>query len=139
MSWEDFRRRREAITSVITFAEHNPGAPIPIESMPEVKAVFANRGELLLALQYEWQQLLWAQIELHSLDTDGNPRDAAQICAAAWRAAAARRPVLRQVLDQHLAECNDARVQARLDNLFVSAGIGHHSKDRHYVSPAQVA
>ena len=139
MSWQDCRRRRDAINAVLTFAERNPGAPVPFDSMPEVQAVFASLGELLLALQYDWQQVLWAQIELHSLDPAGHPQDAAAVCSAAWDSAVALRPVLRALLDAHLSECNDARARAREQNLLVSAGIGHYSADRRYLLPAQVA
>jgi hypothetical protein len=139
MSWEDCHRRRDAINAVLTYAERHPEAPVPFESLPEVTAVFARRSDLLLALQYDWQQVLWAQVELHSLDTQGHPLDASAICRLAWASAAAHRPVLRRVLDQHMSECNNARAKQRQDNLLVSAGIGHYSTDRRYVSPASVA
>ncbi|MDP9091517.1 MAG: hypothetical protein M3N95_00845 [Actinomycetota bacterium] len=139
MSWTDCHRRRAAINSVLSYAERYPQDPIRLESLPEVAAVFAKRSDLLLALQYDWQQLLWAQIELHSLDTQGHPLEASEICRLAWASATAHRPVLRQVLDRYQSESDNARARQRENDLLVSAAIGHCSADRRYVSSAQVA
>jgi hypothetical protein len=139
MSWDDFRRRRAVIKSVLEYARTHPSDELPYEQLPEVSAFFATGTELVLALQYDWSQALWAQIELLSLDSRDGLLDADTVCGMAWRITAAQRPELRRLLDRHLADCEDQRVLERQDHLMVSAAIGHSAHDRRYVSPLQVA
>jgi hypothetical protein len=102
MSWDDYRRRRDALKAVLAYAEAHPWADLPFAELPEVAAIFSDRSELLLALQYDWSQALWARIELLSLDS--TVTDAGALAQAAWSQCAQRHPVLRRLLDDHRAE-----------------------------------
>ncbi|HEV7203969.1 MAG TPA: hypothetical protein VGN18_05125 [Jatrophihabitans sp.] len=101
MSWADHSRRRAAVESVLVHAGSNPAGGLPFDVLPEVPAAFSSRRELMLALQYDWSQALWARIELLSLDPRSAPKDAAQLARTAWVDTARRHPVLRRLLDEH--------------------------------------
>jgi hypothetical protein len=102
MSWDDHYRRRAAVKSVLRHAERNPAAGLAYDHLPEARNNFADRRELLLALQYDWSQALWARIEL--LCSNGRPVDANEVARTAWVQCAAMHPVLRRLLDEHRAE-----------------------------------
>jgi hypothetical protein len=102
MSWDDYNQRRAAIKAVLAYAEQHPSAGLPYDLVPQAGANFRDRRELLLALQYDWSQALWARIELLSLD--GGPRDAGDLAKRAWSECSAKHPVLRRLLDEHRAE-----------------------------------
>ena len=100
MSWDDHARRRAAIKAVLAYAGAHPAAGLPYEQVPEVAAQFASRRELLLALQYDWTQALWARIDLLSLESrDGALLDARKLAERAYAECAERHPVLRRLLD----------------------------------------
>jgi hypothetical protein len=131
MSWDDHNRRRAAIKSVLAYAEKNPATGLPYEYVPEAKASFRSRRELLLALQYDWSQALWGRIELHSLDTKGRAlKDASEIARLAWEDCASRYPVLRRLLDTHREEIGPSGGRER--DLMVTAGIGHTADQKVY-------
>ncbi len=121
MSWDEHSRRRAAIRSVLTYAEKNPAAGLPYETLPEARANFRERRELLLALQYDWSQALWARIELRSLEGGKNSKltDAAELARSAWADCAARHPVLRRLLDEHREELGPT--VAREQDIMVAA------------------
>ena len=104
MSWSDFHQRRAAIKAVLRYAEEQPSATLPYAHLPEVTAIFASPTELLMALQYDWSQALWGQLELLTLEADTGHLDASAVCRQAWHNAAARHPTLRRLLDGHLVE-----------------------------------
>jgi hypothetical protein len=95
MSWDDYRRRRAAIKLVLEHATARPDDDLAYEGFAEVNSEFRSRNELVLALQYDWSQALWAQIELLTLDTSNGPQDANEVCRQAWQATTALRPTLR--------------------------------------------
>jgi hypothetical protein len=100
MSWDDHARRRAAIKAVLAYAEAQPAAGLPYEQVPEARRQFGSRRELLLALQYEWTQALWARIDLLSLESrDGALQDARRLGERAYAECAERHPVLRSLLD----------------------------------------
>ncbi|MEP7019705.1 MAG: hypothetical protein ABI808_03570 [Pseudonocardiales bacterium] len=74
---------------MLEYATAHPDDDLVYKTSHSVQAQFASRTELILALQYDWSQALWAQIELLSLDTADGPRDADQLCGQPWRATAA--------------------------------------------------
>ena len=113
MGCEDGHRRRAAIVAVLKYADRYPKSDLAFEELAEVRTAFATRADLLLALRSEWQQVFRAQIELHTLDTEGRPLEASVVCRRASDAAAALRPTLRRVLDRHAAECQNARTSGR--------------------------
>jgi hypothetical protein len=127
MSWDDHNRRRAAIKSVLAYAEKHPTAGLPYEDLPVVPTIFRDRRELLLALQYDWSQALWARIELLSLD--GSKRrnsrlaDAGEIAQAAWTDCSAMHPVLRRLLDAYRDELGPAI--RREQDILTTAGLGH--------------
>jgi hypothetical protein len=136
MSWDDHNRRRAAIKSVLVYAEKNPSAGLPFEQLPEVCEQFADRQELLLALQYDWSQALWARIELLSLD--GGKRspklaDAGELARTAWNDCAAKHPTLRRLLDVYRDELGPSTL--REQHIMTIAGIGHTASGKKYVSP----
>jgi hypothetical protein len=101
MSWDDHARRRAAIKSVLAYAKEHPSAGLPYDLVPEARAQFSSRRELLLALQYDWTQALWARIDLLSLESrDGALLDARKLAERAYAECAERNPVLRRLLDE---------------------------------------
>jgi hypothetical protein len=128
MSWDDHNRRRAAIKAVLAYAEKHPTRGLPHEHLAEAAANFSNRRELLLALQYDWSQALWARIELLSLDGNKKRRnaqlvDAGELARTAWSACAAQHPVLRRLLDTYRDELGPA--VRREQDILTMAGIGH--------------
>jgi hypothetical protein len=125
MSWDDHYRRRAAIKAVLRHAELHPEDGLPFEQLPQVSAEFRDRHELLLALQYDWSQALWARIELLSLDggrTHSPLADAADLGQAAWAVCSARYPVLRRLLDAYRDELAPSLDRER--EVMLSAGCG---------------
>jgi hypothetical protein len=118
MGWDEYNRRRAAIKAVLGYAEQNPAAGLPYEALPAAHAVFRDRRELVLALQYDWSQALWARIELLSLDGTGLV-DARNLAQTAWSDCAARHPVLRRLLDDYRDELGPALL--REQDLLLSA------------------
>jgi hypothetical protein len=106
MSWDDCNRRRAAIKAVLAYATEHPAAGLPYDEVPQVREHFADRRQLVLALQYDWTQALWARIELLSLDGGRKGRflEAKELAAKAWADCAARHPVLRRLLDTYRDE-----------------------------------
>jgi hypothetical protein len=96
-TWDEYNGRRAAIRAVLDFATANPAAGLPFDELPGVAANFADRRELLLALQYEWSQALWTHIELLTLDVPLT--DASELAQTAWAQCAAQHPALRALLD----------------------------------------
>jgi hypothetical protein len=85
---------------VLAYAQANPAAGLPYEQVAEARAQFGSRRELLLALQYDWTQALWARIDLLSLESrDGALLDARKLAERAYAESAERHPVLRGLLD----------------------------------------
>jgi hypothetical protein len=107
MSWDDFYRRRDAINLVLARAGRAPQG-LPFEGLAEVEAVFADREELALALQYKWSQALMGRIAVALTDVARTPElDHVEAVAGAWRATAKHEPVLRALLDGYAAEAGD--------------------------------
>ncbi len=108
MSWDHQARRQAAIASVLAYAARHPHDGLPYAQLPAVEATFPDRRELLLALQFEWTESLWARIEVLALA--GGRRShaavggAADVTARAWRQCARRQPVLRRLLDTYHEE-----------------------------------
>ncbi len=126
MSWDDHARRRAALKSVLEHAEKHPRAGLPYDELPDVPAIFRDRRELVLALQYDWSQALWARIELLSLDggrRSAKLADAGELARTAWADCATKHPVLRRLLDTYRDELGTSvrREQA----ILTTAGIGH--------------
>jgi hypothetical protein len=98
MGWDDYDRRRSALRAVLSHAAAHPSSGLPYEHLPEVRREFRDRRDLVLALQYDWTQALWAQIELLSLESKRllNARELGEV---AWTACAVKHPVLRRLLD----------------------------------------
>jgi len=100
MSWDDHARRRAAIKAVLAYAQANPSAGLPFEQVAAAQAQFGSRRELLLALQYDWTQALWARIDLLSLESrDGALLDARKLGEQAYAECTQQHPVLRRLLD----------------------------------------
>jgi hypothetical protein len=108
MTWDQHSRRRAALDAVLDFAAAHPEADLPFAQLPGLYAIFGDRRGLLVALQARWSQALWARIEMLSVDSR---RDAAVLSVQAWRECAALNPVLRRLLDRHLADCGDAALE----------------------------
>ena len=98
MSWDELCRRRRAIDAVLAHAERFPSADLPLD-LPAVREAFDSRADLLMALQSDWSQALWAQIDLISYTTNSRLLNAVDVCRAAWMETARRRPTLRRLLD----------------------------------------
>jgi hypothetical protein len=102
MSWANYYQRRDAIDRVLA-----QGADLPMHD-EAVRAVFADRESLALALQYKWSQILMGHIAAALVDADRTPDiDQVEAVAAAWRTAARRQPALRALLDGHAADAGE--------------------------------
>ncbi|MFC6090359.1 hypothetical protein [Saccharothrix lopnurensis] len=95
MSWTDFYRRRDALDAVLREAADDPSAPLTPD-----RGLFADEGELLLALHYRWMRALTGRLGV-ALESETDDR--VEIVTRTWRALAAEQPVLRAVLDAHLS------------------------------------
>jgi hypothetical protein len=125
MSWADHYGRRTAIKAVLDYARQHPTAGLPYDAVPVAKQEFGNRQQLLLALQYDWSQVLWARIELLSRAVRGPAlTDAKELARRAWQECAAANPVLRRLLDDGRALLGTAT--RREQDLLVTAGLGLH-------------
>lgn len=105
MSWADYYERRDAIDLVLAHAERHPGTGLPFDGLDAVRAVFADREELALALQYKWSQVLMGRLGVALAQAEQTPDvDHVEAVAAAWRTAARKQPALRDLLDTHAAD-----------------------------------
>jgi hypothetical protein len=128
MGWDDFARRRKAIMAVLDYAAAHPSCGLPFTEVPDVPAVFADRYELVLALQYKWRQALWSRLELLSLDgAKSGFVEAKDLVRRAWDECTKAEPVLRRLLDETAAEYSASlrRALAQQGDLITSARIGH--------------
>ncbi|TCP55072.1 hypothetical protein EV191_102284 [Tamaricihabitans halophyticus] len=105
MSWSDFYRRREVLDRALRQARRT-GGRVTLAEIPGGYDVFMNEGELLLALQHKWNQLLTGRIGLALDDLDHGAHGAAEddrvdAISRAWRETARQNPELRAVLDAH--------------------------------------
>jgi hypothetical protein len=125
MTWADQHRRRAAVNAVLDYARRHPTAGLPYDTVPAAKQEFADRRQLLLALQHDWSQALWARIEQLSLAVRGPAlTDAKGLARQAWRECAIANPVLRRLLDEGQALLGTAT--RREQDLLVAAGPGRH-------------
>ena len=136
MSWDEHKKRRAALKSVLDYADANPTCTLPYAELRNVRAVFADRSDLLLALQYQWSQALWSRIELLSLEVR-RPSDAAALARMAWVQCAQANPSLRRLLDAHLDECGRSidAVREREQDLMVAGATAPSPQTRRWVSP----
>jgi hypothetical protein len=138
MGWDDFTRRRKAILAVLDYAATRPGSGLPFTEVPDVPKVFADRYELVLALQYKWRQALWSRLELLSLDgAKAGFVEAKDLVRRAWDECAEAEPVLRRLLDAASTEFGDIlqKALAQQDDLVTSACIGHSTTGRRAPQP----
>jgi hypothetical protein len=138
MGWDDFARRRKAIMAVLDYATAHPSAGLPFDEVADVPNVFANRYELVLALQYKWRQALWSRLELLSLDGARTGfLEAKDLVKRAWDECAKAEPALRRLLDETAGDFGAAlrRALSQQDDLITSAAIGHTAKAPGHTSP----
>jgi hypothetical protein len=136
MSWDEHKRRRVALTQVLQYAQQEPTAGLPWAQLPDVRDVFGDRSDLILALQYRWSQALWSRIELLSMDFR-QPSDASALARLAWTQCAAANPTLRRLLDEHLDECGRSvdAVREREQDLMMAGAETPSAQTRRYLSP----
>ena len=136
MGWDEHKRRRAALKLVLERAERHPNGGLPYDGLPEVRKAFADRSDLVLALQYQWSQALWSRIELLSLDIR-RPSDATELARQAWTHCASANPVLRRLLDAHLSECGRSAdaVREREQDLIVAGGAIAVKRPHPWVTP----
>jgi hypothetical protein len=105
MSRDEHNPRRAAIRSVLAYAATHPNDGLPYAQLPEVRTTFADRRELVLALQDDWSQALWARVQVLSRAPGARTRrglpltGAGDLAHRAWAECTARHPVLRRLLD----------------------------------------
>jgi hypothetical protein len=88
MSWDEFYRRRDALDAVLATGDLDHAA---------ARASVGDRDQVLAALRHRWSLVLTGHLGA-ALTEDGEATDAV---ARAWRRAAADRPALRRLLDEH--------------------------------------
>ncbi len=98
MGYRTRRRDHDVLALVLAHAQRDPDGGLPYDSVPEARATFRDRRELLLALQREWTHALWTRIEAHAARRGPRPLDPARL---AWSECCERHPVLRRLLDTH--------------------------------------
>ena len=113
MSWTDFYRRRDALDAVLRAAAGDTAAPLTYD-----RDLFATEDDLLAALHYRWMQQLTGRL---GLALEGGDGDRVEAVTHTWRALAAEQPVLRAVLDEHLASRDLVDREHRL--LALTAGL----------------
>jgi hypothetical protein len=114
MSWHDFYQRRDALDAVLEHAGRHPGVGLPFDESSSVRAVFADRESLALALQYKWSQVLMGHLGVALSDAeDTEDIDHVAAVAAAWRRAAREQPALRDLLDTHAQQAGPEFRRAR--------------------------
>jgi hypothetical protein len=97
-----------AVELVLAHAERDPHGPLPYEDLPEVYAVFPNRRELLMALQWSWTRELWAHIATHARAGTSHAG------SVAWTECAERNQALRRLLDRYGDELAAPRAESRV-------------------------
>ncbi|MDV6012733.1 hypothetical protein [Haloechinothrix sp. LS1_15] len=120
MSWEDFYRRREVIDAVLRAASRNPDGPLPFTEVDGAAEAFGDQRQLLLALYYDWMQLMTGYLRAEAAGPEDNhdapegrdDSDHADRVARAWRRAAADHATLRAVLDANIDRFPDVGVPA---------------------------
>jgi hypothetical protein len=135
MGWDEHKRRRAALKALLDYAEQHPTAGLPYAQVDEVRAVFGDRSDVILALQYQWSQALWSRIELLSAQVR-QPSDATALARQAWAQCATANPTLRRLLDTHLDECGRSVAAVReREQLLILAGAVPASRVRRYLTP----
>ncbi|WP_199443368.1 hypothetical protein [Umezawaea beigongshangensis] len=134
MSWNDFYRRRDALDAVLRRAELDPAAP-PVHD----PSLFPSRDDLLLALHHRWMQQLTGRLGVAlSAAEDGNgDADRVEVVVRTWCGLAAEQPVLRAVLDHHLADRAAVEREQRL--LALTAGLAELSEPDEEITPVGAA
>lgn len=145
MSWEDFYRRRDTIAAVLHAAERAPDGPLPFTEAGAGE-VFRDERELLLALHYQWMQVMTGQLRAElGLPEDGDRpagedgRDPSDGAARAWRRAADEHTTLRAVLDANLERYPDVgfgALERERRVLAIAAGLAE--PDEHPAEAAKV-
>jgi hypothetical protein len=146
MSWNDFYRRREVMDTVLDDARLNPAGELPFAGIPGAEELFGTEQDLLLALQYKWNQVLSGQLRAESACPDDAHAEAGEFdqvdaVSRAWQKAAAEHETLRAVLDAHADAHPALRAvhQAELRMLAVTAGLAEPTETAAEVTKVGVA
>src|SRR5690349_12721825 len=77
MSWNDFYQRRDILEAALRQAGHHPSDPLSLEEIPGATKYFATEDELLVALQYKWNQVFGGHLRAEMADPDYADQDLA--------------------------------------------------------------
>lgn len=131
MGWDDFYRRRDAINSVLAQARRSDrgteGADLPFGELDdEMRAVFADREDLALALQYKWSQALLGRVAVALSDAErALDSDHVEAVATAWRTTATKEPELRALLDGYVKDAGpEFRAALRAEQRMIAFAAG---------------
>lgn len=117
MSWSDFYKRRDTIDAVLREAERDPHGPLPFADIDGAAETFSTQADLLLALHYQWMQLLTGHLRAALTGQDDtsphrHEPDQTEQAADAWERAARAHPTLRAVLDANIDRYPEAGIPA---------------------------
>jgi hypothetical protein len=105
MSWNDYYRRRDVMDAVLRRAARDPEGALPFAEVPGATEAFASEQDLLLALQYKWNQLLSGYLRAEVAgpeDAEGIPgrddTDHVDAVSRAWRTAVTENETLHTLL-----------------------------------------
>ncbi len=129
MSWNDFYQRRDILEAALRQAGHHPSDPLELGEIPGATRYFASEAELLVALQYKWNQVLAGRLRTEMTDPDYADHDLAldrvDAVTRAWNRATAEHETLRAVLDAAVDRCPELvpSHEAELRTLALTAGL----------------
>ncbi|MQA10674.1 MAG: hypothetical protein GEU98_19400 [Pseudonocardiaceae bacterium] len=127
MSWNDYYRRRDVLNGALRQARRDPARRVSLTDVPGATEVFEDEGDLLLALQYKWNQSLTGRIGVALSElAAGVELDNVDAVSAAWHRTAREHGTLREVLDANAEEHAEALRPGReveLRMLALAAGL----------------
>lgn len=100
MTWTSFRGRGETLREVTAAADARADGTLPWD-VEGVAGAFADRLDLLGALQLRWHTRLAGRIER---ELTNQPLDLERAVITAWRATARDLPGVRAIIDHHRAQ-----------------------------------
>lgn len=100
MTWQQFRERQHAIEAVLRYCREHPAETLTPDAAPAAWRIFADRDELLAALQHKWTQALIGRLDLAVTGVEDRA-DRVEAVTAAWYRTATANATLRHVLDRN--------------------------------------
>lgn len=117
MTWDTYNRRKAVIRTIADIADTRRDGDDLFEELEEARAVYEDRGELLIDLQMSWFQTLSGQVDSKLYVVAASPED---LVCEAWLDAASMKPGIRAILD---ANIDHPALQRALDKEAVALAV----------------